>query len=229
MKANISFTKTFLLIFIKILAKTTPIWGMILLVLFGLVLSFAKIEGIIFADAFFGFAATNNTENSNYLGSDEFVDDLVERGCSVGLITEYVPCGQKPRSEWVLNAKQREEFHQRILKIRSVKPIVLVQFPQDEYGEANICSGAGRVSLHINSQGGIEPCPFVPLSVDNIRQGGLMAAVKSSFLASIRSRPDLLSRDRLACSLYEHYPEVETLLAHNNKAVTNVRVGDASF
>jgi MoaA/NifB/PqqE/SkfB family radical SAM enzyme len=102
--------------------------------------------------------------------------------------------------------------------MRSEKPIVLVQFPQDEYGEANICSGAGRVSLHINSQGGIEPCPFVPLSCDNIRQGGLMAALNSSFLASIRSRPNLLARDRLACSLYEHFSEVEALLGHNNAA-----------
>ena len=181
------------------------------------------------AGAFFGFAATNNSENSSYLGSNEFIDDLIERGCSVGLITEYVPCGQKPCSEWVLNAMQREDFRQRIIKMRSAKPIVLVQFPQDEYGEANICSGAGRVSLHINSQGGIEPCPFVPLTSDNIRQGGLMAALKSPFLASIRSRPDLLSRDRLACSLYEHYSEVEALLGHNSSAVKNAGVRDTSF
>ncbi len=167
------------------------------------------------AGAFFGFAATNNAQNSGYLGSDEFIDHMIERGCSAGLITEYVPCGQEPLSEWVLNPMQREQFRQRILVMRSEKPIVLVQFPQDEYGEANICSGAGRVSLHINSQGGIEPCPFVPLSCDNIRNGGLMAALRSSFLASIRSRPDLLSRDRLACSLYENYSEVETLLDLN--------------
>ncbi len=76
------------------------------------------------AGAFFGFAATNNTQNSSYLGSDEFIDDLIERGCSVGLITEYLPCGQKPRFEWVLNAMQREQFRQRILKMMSVKPIV---------------------------------------------------------------------------------------------------------
>jgi len=155
------------------------------------------------AGAFFGFAATNNSQNSGYLGSEVFIDEMIERGCSAGLITEYVPCGQKPHTEWVLNATQREQFRQCILEMRSEKPIVLVQFPQDEYGEANICSGAGRVSLHINSQG--------------IRQGGLMAAIKSPFLASIRSRPNLLARDRLACSLYEHFSEVEALLGHNTE------------
>jgi MoaA/NifB/PqqE/SkfB family radical SAM enzyme len=88
---------------------------------------------------------------------------------------------------------------------------VLVQLPQDEYGEKNICSGAGRASLHINSQGGIEPCPFVSLSCDSIRRGGLMAALKSPFLAAIRSQPHLLSRNLQACSLFEHYPEVKAL------------------
>jgi hypothetical protein len=48
-----------------------------------------------------------------------------------------------------------------------------------------------------------------------------MADLKSSFLASIRSRPDLLSRNRLACSLYEHYPEVEVLLGYDNTADAN--------
>lgn len=176
--------------------------------------------------AFFGFAATNNSQNSGYLGSPDFIDNMVALGCSVGLITEYVPCGQEPRSEWVLDAMQRKLFRQRILEMRSKKPIVLVQFPQDEYGEANICSGAGRVSLHINSQGGIEPCPFVPLSCDNIRQGGLMAALKSSFLASIRSRPNLLARDRLACSLYEHFSEVEALLGHHTEDAVFIECGN---
>ena len=163
------------------------------------------------AGGFFGFAATNNVFNSAYLGSDLFIDDMIDRGCSAGLITEYVPCGPGRRPDWVIGPEQRESFRQRILHLRSSKPIVLVQLPQDEYGEKNICSGAGRASLHINSQGGIEPCPFVSLSCDSIRRGGLMAALKSPFLAAIRSQPHLLSRNLQACSLFEHYPEVKAL------------------
>ncbi len=43
-------------------------------------------------------------------------------------------------------------------------------------------------------------------------QNLIVLVSKSSFLASIRNRPDLLSRDRLACSLYENFSEVEALL-----------------
>ncbi len=53
MKTKLSFTKNFLLIFFRILARTTPIWGVILLVLLGLVWIFARIEEIIFVDALY--------------------------------------------------------------------------------------------------------------------------------------------------------------------------------
>ncbi len=49
-----------------------------------------------------------------------------------------------------------------------------------------------------------------------------MAALKSSFLASIRSQPKLLDRNHLACSLYEHYSEAETLLGQINRAGASV-------
>jgi MoaA/NifB/PqqE/SkfB family radical SAM enzyme len=163
------------------------------------------------AGAFFGFAATNNMANSEYLGSDQFIDEVIRLGCTVGLITEYVPCGPRPRLDWIMAEETRKAFRHRIVEIRSSRPIVLVQFPQDEYGEENLCTGAGRASLHINAQGGVEPCPFVPVSRDSIRRGGLRAAITSPFLQAIRERRHLLSRQDLACSLFEHLDEVETL------------------
>ncbi len=53
MKTKLSFTKNFLLVFIRILAKTTTIWGVILLVLLGLVWFYARIAGIRFVDALY--------------------------------------------------------------------------------------------------------------------------------------------------------------------------------
>lgn len=124
------------------------------------------------AGVLFGFSVTNHTLNSDCLSSDRFIDDMISQGCIAGLFSEYVPCGPVSQREWILDNNQRTAFHQKIEKLRVSKPIALVQFPQDEYGEKNRCSGAGQSSLHINSQGDVEPCPFVPLSVENIRQGG---------------------------------------------------------
>ncbi len=159
----------------------------------------------------FGFAATNTSENSKFLGTDTFIDNMIELGCTLGYFTEYVPCGPHPKKDWVLSGEERKSFREKVLDFRRRKPIVLVQFPQDEYGEENRCTAAGIASLHINSEGGIEPCPFINISLENIRSGGLKAACESSFLKAIRERGDLLQREKLACSLFEHYSELEEL------------------
>jgi MoaA/NifB/PqqE/SkfB family radical SAM enzyme len=159
----------------------------------------------------FGFVATNTSINSSQLATDAFIDQMVDIGCAVGFFTEYVPCGANPRPDWVLDADARAAFHRRVLEFRRHKPIVLSQFPHDEYGNENRCSGAGWVSLHINSQGDVEPCPFVSVARENIRHGGLVAACQSPFLRAIRSQPSLLQRERYACSLFEHRAELSDL------------------
>ena len=163
------------------------------------------------AHAVFGFVATNTTANTSQLATDEFIDQMVAIGCAVGFFTEYVPCGPNPKLEWVLEEATRVAFHQRVLEFRRRKPIVLSQFPDDEYGLENRCSGAGRSSLHINSQGDVEPCPFMPVAHENIRYGGLIAACQSPFLRAIREQPELLQRERYACALYEHRAELDRL------------------
>jgi MoaA/NifB/PqqE/SkfB family radical SAM enzyme len=163
------------------------------------------------AGACSGFAATNTTMNTDNLGTDTFVDQMIALGCSVGYFTEYVPCGPSPNPDWCLDEAMRAAFRQRVLDMRRRKPIVLIQFPQDEYGEENRCSAAGQASIHINSQGDIEPCPFVPIARESIRQGGLTAACRSPFLRAIRQHPTLLQRQRFACSLFEHRSDIEAL------------------
>jgi MoaA/NifB/PqqE/SkfB family radical SAM enzyme len=161
--------------------------------------------------AVFGFVATNTTANTSQLATDGFIDQMVAIGCAVGFFTEYVPCGPNPKPEWVLDENARVAFHKRFLEFRRRKPIVLSQFPDDEYGLENRCSGAGRTSLHINSQGDIEPCPFMPITHENIRHGGLLAACQSPFLRAIREQPELLQRHHYACALYEHRAELDRL------------------
>jgi MoaA/NifB/PqqE/SkfB family radical SAM enzyme len=163
------------------------------------------------AQVLFGFVATNTAANTAQLATDAFIDQMVAIGCAVGFFTEYVPCGPNPKPDWVLDEATRTSFRERILEFRRSKPIVLSQFPDDEYGKENRCSGAGRVSLHINSQGDVEPCPFVSIARENIRHGGLIAACQSPFLRAIREQPKLLQRQHYGCSLFEHRAELDGL------------------
>ena len=161
--------------------------------------------------AVFGFTATNTAANIDELGSDEFINQMVDAGCAVDFFTEYVPWGANPRPEWVLDEPARAALRNRVLEFRRRKPIVLSQFPDDEYGKENRCSGAGRSSLHINAQGDVEPCPFMSVARENIRHGGLIAACQSPFLRAIREHPELLGRQRYACSLFEHRDALDGL------------------
>jgi MoaA/NifB/PqqE/SkfB family radical SAM enzyme len=169
------------------------------------------IERLREAGACFGFAAMNTAANTAHLGSDRFIDGMIARGCALGFFTEYVPCDPSPRADWVLSEEDRAAFRKRVLALRARKPIVLVQFPQDEYGPQNVCTAAGRASFHVSAEGAVEPCPFVALSCENVRDGGLAAACRSPFLAAIRGRPALLRREQSACALFEHRAEVEAL------------------
>jgi MoaA/NifB/PqqE/SkfB family radical SAM enzyme len=161
--------------------------------------------------ACYGFATTVTTSNGMYVTNDEFIDEMTRLGCSVGYLVEYVPCGPKARPEWVPGVPMREEIRRRVLNLRSRKPLILVHFPDDEYGSDNRCSSAGIVSFHINSQGEIEPCPFVSISRENIRQGGLITAFKSAFLYEIRKHPELLQRKNYACALFEHQGAIKSI------------------
>lgn len=157
----------------------------------------------------YGFVATNTAVNTREVATNEFIDQMVGLGCVVGFFTEYVPCGVNPRPDWILGQAARTWLREQVLDFRRRKPIVLSHFPDDEYGKENRCSRAGRSSLHISAQGDVEPCPFVPVACENIRNGGLMAACWSPFLCAIRDHPELLRRERYACSLLEHRAELD--------------------
>lgn len=65
--------------------------------------------------------------------------------------------------------------------------------------------------FHINAQGDMEACAFVPISRDSIRRSGLIAACRSPFLRPFREHPYLLQRQHFACALFEHRTELEAL------------------
>lgn len=162
-------------------------------------------------DGMYGFAATNTSKNYRTLTSDQFINKMVSLGCTFGFFTEYVPYGDNPRYDWIMSEDEREELRETVIGFQKTKPLIIIQFPHDEYGKDNICSAAGRSSFHINSQGDVEPCPFSPYSCDNVRNGGLRSACKSQFLKSIRDHQELLKRKEYACSLFEHREEISKL------------------
>ena len=173
------------------------------------------------ADAAFGFSAMVTRDNFETLSSDEFIAEMVGRGCTLGFYTEYIPLGSAAQWELVLEDEEREQFRERVLEIRRSKPIMVVHLPDDEYGPDGKCMGVMGGCVHINTQGYVEPCPFTHLASDNIREKGLDEVLHSQFLAQIRSSDASCRRGRLGCALFENRGMVEDIAANTGAKPTD--------
>ncbi|MBD3184851.1 radical SAM protein [Candidatus Poribacteria bacterium] len=171
----------------------------------------------------FGFSAMVTSMNFNILVSDKFIDDSINRGCSVGFYTEYIPIGSAANWSLVLNREQKEHFREKVLEIRKNKPIMLAHLPDDEYGKDGKCLAVMSGCVHINSQGYVEPCPFSHIASDNIKDKGLEESLKSSFLRQIRNSEATMRRGEYGCALFENRHLVEDI-AFRTGAVSTEKI-----
>jgi len=173
------------------------------------------------AGAVFGFSAMVTRENFEILSGHEFVDEMITRGCALGFYTEYIPIGSDANWDLVLEGEDQKLFRERILQIRRSKPIMVVHLPDDEYGPENKCVAVMGGCVHINSQGYVEPCPFSHFASDNIQEKTLAEALRSPFLAHIRSSDAAVRRGRLGCALFENREMLESIAADTGAASTD--------
>jgi MoaA/NifB/PqqE/SkfB family radical SAM enzyme len=156
------------------------------------------------AGAFFGFSSMVTSENLDVLGSDGFIDDMIDRGCKMGYYVNYVPCVKGAPFDLVPGIERQTWFHEQIIVFQQNKRIVLVHMPDDEYTIGGSCMAAGRGFLHINAQGFVEPCPFSHIATHTVRTASLKECLQSDLFSYIRGRPELLRKPRLGCALYEN-------------------------
>ncbi|MGB9597721.1 MAG: radical SAM/SPASM domain-containing protein, partial [Candidatus Poribacteria bacterium] len=120
------------------------------------------------AKALFGFSATVTRHNVGLLSSSEFVDTMIDRGCSFGWYFIYIPIGRKPQLDLMPTPEQRDMLRQRVKRMRDEKPIFIADFWNDGPLVGG-CIAGGRRYFHINSKGDVEPCVFAHFAVDNIK------------------------------------------------------------
>ena len=66
---------------------------------------------------------------------------------------------------------------------------------------------AGRKMLHVNSQGGVEPCMFTQFAVDNIHGKSFSDVLRSKFLGKVRDDERIRANPQKTC-LVTDVPEV---------------------
>jgi len=137
----------------------------------------------------FGYSTCYHRYNTESVGSDEFVDDMIARGCRFAWNFTSMPVGKDARIDLLATPEQRAYMYRRINEIRATKPIFAMDFWNDgEY--ANGCIAGGKRYLHINAAGDVEPCAFIHYSNVNIHDVSLLDALRSPlFMAYRRNQP----------------------------------------
>ena len=155
-------------------------------------------EGVMF-----GFSVTHTTRNHHAVTSEEFIDELITHGPSFGWYFQYIPTGKNPDPSLIPSAEQRAERFLAIEKFRSTRPILVYDFWGD--GEATEgCLAWGRKYLHVTATGMVEPCVFIHMAKDNIREKSLVEIVNSPCFTEARSLQPFNEDHRRPCCIIDN-------------------------
>ncbi|QRN86797.1 radical SAM protein [Clostridia bacterium] len=133
----------------------------------------------------FGFSTCYHSGNVDVVGSEEYIDLMIEKGCYFGWYFTYIPLGKDAVPELLANAEQREFMYHQLRKFRKEKPLFTMDFWND--GEhVDGCIAGGRRYLHINAAGDVEPCAFIHYSSANIHDVSLLEALGQPLFKAYR-------------------------------------------
>ncbi|MCD8384137.1 MAG: radical SAM protein [Clostridiales bacterium] len=126
----------------------------------------------------FGISACYTSANLDSITSEEFYDSLIDMGVYFIWYFHYMPVGNDASPDLLLTPEQRETIYHRIRHYRATKPLFPMDFQND--GEfVGGCIAGGRLYLHINANGDVDPCVFIHYSNCNIRECTLLEALQS--------------------------------------------------
>lgn len=168
-------------------------------------------ESLKKAGVLFGTSITLTTANLVAVTEPAFMGKLYEKGCQIAFYVEYVPVDEGTKALAPAVA-EREIFEARLTTLRRAQPnMALIAFPGDEKYMGG-CLAAGRGFFHINAQGGAEACPFSPHSDTSLKEGSLLAALKSPFFSRLRTQGLVGGAHDGGCALFAQKAQVEKLL-----------------
>lgn len=156
----------------------------------------------------FGLSVTVTRDNFNEVLNQDFQAECRSKGASSLFYIDYVPF-----QEGTENIELDEEKRVSMLdwlNSHKRKDMLSVAFPGDEKPFGG-CLAAGRGFVHIAADGAVEPCPFAPVSVENVVEVGLEQALKSPFLKAVRDNTDILEDESHGCALFHKKEELESI------------------
>ena len=165
-----------------------------------------KKEGVIF-----GFSTCYHKYNTDDVATDEYIDFLIEKGCTFGWYFTYMPIGKDAATDLIATPEQREFMYHRVRELRREKPIFVLDFWNDgEYVHG--CIAGGRRYLHINASGDVEPCAFVHYSNLNIKDVSLVEALQSPLFMQYKENQPFNENHLRPCPVLDNPEKIEEMV-----------------
>lgn len=179
----------------------------------------------------FGVSCCYTSQNTQVIGSEAYIDDLIAKGAKFAWFFTYMPVGHDAAVQLIASAEQRAYMFRQIRAFRTTKPLFTMDFWNDgEY--VNGCIAGGRCYLHINANGDIEPCAFIHYSDSNIHEKTLLEAYQSPLFMAYRAGQPFNGNHLRPCPLLDNPGAlthmVETSGAHSTDLQNPEPVRDLS-
>ena len=198
----------------------------------------------------FGISMTATRANCEQILSDQLLDFYFgEQGAFYAFIFQYMPIGRFPNLDWMPSPDQRVPFWRRSWQVVRQRRLFLLDFwDHGPLVEGCIAAGRDRGYLHIDWNGDVMPCVFMPYVAANLRdiyqQGGTLTEVwKSPLFRHVRKwqrdygyGQQVLSKEgnwMVPCPFRDHFADVQGWLKFlqpkPQEGVAPVSATDESF
>ncbi len=164
----------------------------------------------------FGYSTVYHRNNTEVIGSYEFVDHMEDMGCRFGWNFTYMPVGTDSPKELLATPEQRKFMFHKLREIRSSRALFLMDFWNDgEFTEG--CIAGGRKYFHLNSRGDAEPCAFMHYSNINIKDHSLKEVLKQPLFEEYRKAQPFNHNHLRPCPCLDN-PEKLRMMVNKSKA-----------
>lgn len=178
-----------------------------------------KSKGILF-----GMSVCYTRDNVESVTSDEFLDDMVNRGVKFAFYFNYMPVGHASPPDYIPTPAQREHMYSWVRKTRNGatgKPMFVMDF-QDDGEFVGGCIAGGRNYFHINSAGDMEPCVFIHYSDANIRTHTLLEGLRGPLFMAYRKNQPFNDNHLRPCPMLENPDCLRRIIEQTGAKSTNL-------
>jgi MoaA/NifB/PqqE/SkfB family radical SAM enzyme len=169
----------------------------------------------------FGFSTCYHSRNTEVVGSEEYIDLMVKKGCRFGWYFTYMPLGADAQPDLLATPEQREFMYHRVREMRKTKPIFVMDFWND--GEfVGGCIAGGRNYLHINAAGDVEPCAFIHYSNANIHDSSLLEALKQPIFREYAAGQPFNKNHLRPCPLLDNPEKLRAMVKRSGAKSTQL-------